>query len=131
MPNMKSQKGFTLIEVIASLALIGIVAAVFLSVFTFGIDEIFSMGRKSTATKIAEQCINVYYQNVDSNGHYDDANMTLKTTAEAEIATIRSANPAYIVTNTVTGQADGLYVVDITVAYRSSSRTVHLSAIVP
>lgn len=130
MPNMKNQKGFTLIEVIASLALIGIVAAVFLSVFTFGIDEIFSMGRKSTATKIAEQCINVYYQKVDSNGHYDDIN-ALKNATEPGIATIRSSNPAYIVTNTVTGQADGLYIVDITVAYRSSSRTVHLSAIVP
>ncbi len=43
----KNYHGFTLVEIIISMALIGIIAVSFLSLFTAGFSTVFSMGRKT------------------------------------------------------------------------------------
>ena len=131
----KSQSGFTLIEIVASLALLGIIAAAFLSIISFGIDGVFTMGRKSVASEVAEKCINAYYEVADSDttaGHYDNSNTTQNSAVAAKINTIRSENPLYSITNTVTGpSAENLYTVTVVVTYRHSTRSVTLNAIIP
>ena len=43
----KSREGFTLIEVLVSLAIIGLIATVFLPIFSGGLANIFDMGRST------------------------------------------------------------------------------------
>ncbi|MDW7661064.1 MAG: type II secretion system protein [Bacillota bacterium] len=43
----KKNYGFTLVEIIISMALIGIIAVSFLSLFTAGFSTVYSMGRKT------------------------------------------------------------------------------------
>lgn len=45
--NNRNQSGFTLVEIIISMALIGIIAVSFLSLYTMGFSTVFSMGRKT------------------------------------------------------------------------------------
>ena len=47
---MKKKKGFTLIEIIVSLAIIGMLAVIFLPVFTMTIKGIFTAGRRNDTT---------------------------------------------------------------------------------
>ena len=46
----KNNKGFTLIEIIVSLMIIGLLAVIFLPVFTMTVKSIFNAGRKNDAT---------------------------------------------------------------------------------
>jgi len=47
---MKKRNGFTLIEIIVTLAIIGLIAVMFLPLFSMTIRGIFSAGRKNVGT---------------------------------------------------------------------------------
>lgn len=124
--NYKLKSGFTLIELVLGIALIAIIVVTFYSAFTFSMDNIFTMGRKSIATRIAEECVEPYYDN-------DPNNATTLSVAAAKIVEIDNAYPLYtIATPVVTGPSgDGLYTVEIVVFYRQGTRNVKLVAITP
>lgn len=52
-----NKKGFTLLELIVSMAIIGLLAVSFLQMFTFGLSGIFSAGKYTKAQYIAQQAI--------------------------------------------------------------------------
>lgn len=54
---MKKRKGLTLLEVVISMALIGMVAVVFLSIFTTGNSNIFKAGKRTTQILSAQEKI--------------------------------------------------------------------------
>ncbi|MBU3153368.1 prepilin-type N-terminal cleavage/methylation domain-containing protein [Clostridium estertheticum] len=54
---LKNEKGFTLIEIIISIAILGIISIAFLSVFTSGIVGISNSGKKSIAHYTAQDQI--------------------------------------------------------------------------
>ncbi|PKM57813.1 MAG: hypothetical protein CVU98_04240 [Firmicutes bacterium HGW-Firmicutes-3] len=55
MYNWKDNKGLTLIEVVISIAILGIVAIAFLSMFSFGYTHVTNAGHKSDAGFLAHQ----------------------------------------------------------------------------
>lgn len=63
---MKSRKGMTLIEVVVSLAIIGLVATTMLGVFNTGLINIVKSGLKTNATLESEAILN--------SGSYSDVN---------------------------------------------------------
>lgn len=119
--RLKSNKsGLTLIEVIISMAILGIIAVAILNTFTFGYDNIFAMGRKTKATQIAQQYMDLCY--VDTN-------------LVANFGTIKAATPpaGYSIdatNSTISGPVNGLYTVKFTVIYRQN-RSVSLTALIP
>jgi prepilin-type N-terminal cleavage/methylation domain-containing protein len=54
------KKGFTLIEIIVSLALIGLMAIIFIPIFNFGYSGILSAGKHSKAGYLGQQAIENY-----------------------------------------------------------------------
>lgn len=134
MKKYVKKSGFTLIEVIASLALLAILAATFLSIFSFSIDGIFTMGRKSEALKIAEKCINAYLENVDENKHYDDSDLTQHDAVASMISQIQLDNPGYAISidpNPLVVNSDNLYPVTVIVKYRNNTREVKVTTVLP
>lgn len=52
---LNNKKGFTLLELVISMAIIGLLTVGFLQMFTFGLSRIFSAGRYSKAQYLAQQ----------------------------------------------------------------------------
>jgi len=57
----KVRSGFTLIEVIATVAILAICVAAFLSIFTFGFSTVFSAGHKSIADFRIQEAAELLY----------------------------------------------------------------------
>ncbi len=55
---MKRKNGFTLIELIISIAILGLVSVTFLSIFNMGLINISRAGNRTTAVEMAEK--NIY-----------------------------------------------------------------------
>lgn len=58
---MQSNKGFTLIELIISIAILGLVAVTFLSIFNMGLTNIKKAGDRTSAVEMTEKNL---YDNV-------------------------------------------------------------------
>lgn len=101
--------GFTLIEVVLSIAILSIIAVSFLTIFTSGFSSIYAMGRKTqTMNNQAQMYMDQIY-----NGTAISAIDSLPNVIASE-----------------TAYASGLRLVKITVTYQSD-RTVTLSSLVP
>lgn len=124
----KTKHGFTLIETVLAVALVAIVVASFLGMFTFGYDTVFSMGRETVATRIAEECLGLYYS------QYSSATMTAEPSSiNSSIAVIASGKPGYTIEPRVItdNHTNGLDLVTVVVKYRNGTRSVTLSALIP
>lgn len=66
-------KGFTLIEVIVSLAIIGIIAVGMLTIFNTGLVNIVSAGERASATNLAE--LNLYEDEAELNSNSISINL--------------------------------------------------------
>jgi len=67
MKIFKSKLGITLIEVIISLAIFSIIFMSFISMFSSSYVNIFNMGNKTTATRIAQKYVDQIYEGADPN----------------------------------------------------------------
>lgn len=65
---MKKRKGLTLIEIVISMALIGIVAIVFLSIFSRGNKNIVKSGKRTTDTFELQEKIDSRINQIDNTG---------------------------------------------------------------
>lgn len=118
MNTIKESSGFTLIEIIIAIAILGLIAAAMLSMFSFSIETVFSMGDKTTATKIAQDFMDAHY-----------GNSPLSVNGDPAMPVIDSH---YTMTRTVSAlRPDGTHLVTITVQYRNNTRSVELTALVP
>ena len=61
---MENNKGFTLIELIISIAILGLVAVTFLSIFNMGLINIKKAGDRTSAVEVAEK--NLYNNDLDN-----------------------------------------------------------------
>lgn len=116
MRQIKNHSGLTLVEIIVALAILGIMAVSFLTMFSSGYSTIFAMGRKTQAMNEKAQ----YYMD------------SLYLDYDAGIASI-NADPLVSVTEdktSTTYSGIGLNVVTITVEY-PTGRTVSLTSLVP
>jgi prepilin-type N-terminal cleavage/methylation domain-containing protein len=106
-----NKKGMTLVEIIVAIAILGIMAAAFLTVFVSGYSVIFSMGRKTQAMNDKAQ---TYMDQI-----YDDYAAGISAAA---------SDPDVTVDDTQT--LNGMKVVKITVEYQDG-RSVTLTSLVP
>ena len=61
MKNLKENKGFTLIEIILAMAILGIILVAFMGAFSGGFINIITMGNKSKAVAEAQAVIDFMY----------------------------------------------------------------------
>ena len=113
MGNIKSNKGFTLIEILVSLVILGIMAMMLMPLFTGSISSIFAMGRGTQAMNHEAQ---MYMDQI-----YNSTNKP---------ATISAINDLAGVAVDATQSLYGMTVVKITVDY-NNNRQVTLTGLVP
>lgn len=119
----KNTAGLTLIEVIISLAVLGIIIIAILNTLSFGYDTIFSMGRKTKAMQIAQGYIDMCYNTNQFTTSIFTTNI-ISITPETGYS-IDAAN-----TNAAYDSQTKLYNVKVTILYRQN-RSVSLTALVP
>ena len=123
MRKRTGNKGFTLIEVVVSVVLVAIVAASFLGMFTSGYDNIFSMGRRSVATRIAEDFLSSCYA-----GKTPEDSIAIITT---KVNNEYGPNRYQVEQTNTTDPASSLKSITVTVYYRNGTRSINLTALIP
>lgn len=131
--SLKRKSGFTLVELILSIAIISIVLVSILAIFTGGISNIFMMGRKTEATNTAQGFIEAVYSQGTANlatiaTQYGSTSVALYADMTASL--FNSANPSKIVFHNldITGANAKLTVI---VFYENGSQFVKLSTLLP
>ena len=64
---LKNKNGFTLLEIIISMAIIGLLTVSFLEMFTFGFKGVFTAGQNSKTQYLAQQEIENKLANITSS----------------------------------------------------------------
>ena len=114
MKHFQNNKGLTLIEIIISVAILGIIVISFITMFSQGMDSIFTVGNKTVATRIAQEHIDEYFTNP---GLEPISNKSVEQ---------------FIVNSTInTSGPHNTNIVTVTVSYRGGSRTTSITAAVP
>lgn len=75
--NIREQKGFTLLEIVVSIAVIGILATVFFSLFSFGFVGISSVGSKDNAIAQASKLLEQLYGKQGEDGFSEGKIITI------------------------------------------------------
>ena len=99
MKSLKNKKGFTLIEMIISLAILAILAAAFLGVFTSGYSGILSAGKYSQTGYVGQRAMENRIAGISVAGI---PNVTSSTVSNASV----SINFGVASTVTVTGKIE-------------------------
>lgn len=128
-----SKKGFTLVELILSIAIISIILVSILALYTGGISNIFMMGRKTEATNTAQGFIEAVY----SQGTVNLVAIATQygSTSELSYANMNAslynaANPGNVVFHNLdTSGANAK--LTVIVFYDNGSRFVKLSTLLP
>lgn len=127
------KKGFTLVELILSIAIISIILVSILALYTGGISNIFMMGRKTEATNTAQGFIEAVYSQGTANlatiaTQYGST--LVVSYANMNSALYNSANPSKVVFHNldISGANAKLTVI---VFYENGSQFVKLSTLLP
>jgi len=126
-------EGFTLIEIIVSIAIIGIMVVSFLTIFTNSFSTIFSMGHKTESVNEAQAFIETVYQ--EGLDDIDVIASTFNSTKEDVVTNMNSSlydpsgsNKQIFHNVDTSGTHDK---VTVMVFYQNGNRHVKLSALVP
>ncbi len=68
MKLIKSKEGFTLVEILISLVILGIIIGSFVGLFSLGFTNIFSIGNKDLATAEASAFMDLLYKEQEISG---------------------------------------------------------------
>ncbi len=131
--NKKRKRAFTLVEIIISMAIIGIIVVPFLAMFTSSFSTIFSMGHKTEASNEAQ----AFIESVYNGGISEITNVALAFNSTEENDPANMNNTLYdpsglnkqIYHNVDTSGTQPK--VTVMVFYQNGSRLVKLSALVP
>jgi prepilin-type N-terminal cleavage/methylation domain-containing protein len=138
MKNLKQNKGFTLIEIILAMAILGIILVAFMGAFSGGFINIITMGNKSKAVAEAQAVIDFMY----TEG-IDEAVLTSTFDIEGEISysalETSPYNPAKPIYYGVESETIGTTPPDIVTAqkvkvlvyYQNGKQFVTLTALIP
>lgn len=125
--------GFTIIEVIVSMAILGLVAISLLTLFTNGYSTIFSMGRKTEASNEAQAFIEAIYEE-----GLDSISSIASRFNSTEVADYADMNPSLYDTSGTNEQTyhnldtTGAHPkITVMIFYQNGSKNVKLSALVP
>ncbi|MFL0268565.1 prepilin-type N-terminal cleavage/methylation domain-containing protein [Candidatus Clostridium radicumherbarum] len=127
------RKGLTLIEVIISIAILGIIAVSFLSMFSNGYINIFTMGNKSKAVVKAQSAIDSacsagrinYATDPDLNG------MSSSAASVADLHTFSSGIESKYFIENVTINSVLYKRITVAVFYQGGQRYVELTSLIP
>lgn len=127
------RKGLTLIEVVISIAILGIIAVSFLSMFSQGYINIFTMGNKSKALVKAQATIDVacragrinYATDPDLNG------MCSNAASVADLHTFSSGIESKYFVEDVTINSILYKRITVAVFYQGGQRYVELTSLIP
>lgn len=72
---LRGNKGFTLVEILISLVILGIIVASFLALFGTGLNNIFSIGSKDLAMAEASDFMEILYREQTSENGLTDADI--------------------------------------------------------
>ena len=125
----KNKKGLTLVEIVVAIAILGFIAAAFLTMFSSAFSGIFSLGRRTQAMNDdAQSIMELIYENYPEDENFVDKLLDpalldpdedlLVTDKDFTIDVIEDEGPS------------DMHLVRITVVYESG-RTVSLSGLVP
>jgi prepilin-type N-terminal cleavage/methylation domain-containing protein len=131
---LHNKKGFTLIEIVASVAILGIIAVAFFGVFTNGYTTVFKTGEKNNQMAIAASKMEELYT-VNNVGLLDSAALnnllgpTTLTTDSSLLYTYPADGSIRFFRTAVTplSDVDG-YTVTIVVFYENGQKNVSLSS---
>ena len=115
----RNNKGLTLIEVIIAIAILGLLATAFLSVFSQGVGTIFMMGNKTDATRIAQEYMDQYIADPEK-GEITNQTVGKNYTLASRIDDFN-----------IDGRDEPMRKITITVFYRDGSRNIDITAVVP
>lgn len=130
--SQNKNKGLTLIEILISLAILGIILVSFLTLFTSAFSNIFSMGRKTDAANEAQAFIETVYQ----KGLIEIVDIA-NTFGSTNVLNLSDMNSSQYVTGgsdkqTFHNISLGTHAkVTIMIIYEKGKKQVKLSAIVP
>lgn len=136
MKSVKQKRGMTLLEIIIAIAILGVLLASFLSMFTSGFSQIFKMGSKTTAVSDAQDIIETVYnaqdisdtfiQSIDPSENYEKVN----DCAQIETVAYTGHRVIYCV-GLETMHGEDYDRITVRVFYRNGNESVILSTIVP
>jgi len=137
--NRFNNQGFTLIELIISIAILSIILVSFMSLLGNGTKNVFSMGHKTQAVAEAQSIIDTVYnagdtsdtfiQNIDPSTNYqkiDDCNLL-----ESGTYTYRVRYCVEEITNTINGNDYTQDVISVLVFYNNGKNYTVVSSIIP
>jgi prepilin-type N-terminal cleavage/methylation domain-containing protein len=130
---MNSQKGFTLIEIIIAIVILGIILIPLIGVFTKGFTHIMAMGNKTRAIAKAEAVIDYIY----AEGTYEPSILTSvfaidsMVNEELEKSPYNPTKPIYYSVDDYNINGELFKKVTVLVFYQNGNRYITLSALVP
>lgn len=142
-----SNNGFTLIEIIVSFAIIGIIAVTFISTFTSGIQSIFIMGQKTSAVNDAQAFLEAVYEDYNVDIGDTDSNIyklsasraDLDVSRESDLSTFNTGlynpnnpnNKLFYIVEDVTINGKVFRKISVLMFYHNGKELIKLSSIIP
>jgi prepilin-type N-terminal cleavage/methylation domain-containing protein len=127
MTRSDNAKGFTLVEILVSIAILGIVAIFLLPMFTSGFSSLMSMGRKTNALAQAQAVIDKVYEEGTPTTTYLDSLGENVPFADAFV----DGDLVRYQLNTKTVDGKSFTQLAVLVFYQNGQRNVTLSALIP
>lgn len=136
----KNKKGFTLIEIIIAIAILGIVASALLSALTGGFSTIFSMGNKTRAIAKAQGIVDkatqvgmaAYTLNPDGVSYSSTAlNSVSLSSNNATLHNYDEGVTSKYCATFVTKDGKSFLNITVVVFYQNGKRNVSLTSLIP
>lgn len=125
------KKGLTLIEVVVSIAILGLIAASFLGMFSNGYITIFTMGNKSRALAKAQSVVDAACKAGRLNYSTELVGISSNAVSEADLHTYEAGKESKYLAEDVL--INSVYYKKITVAvfYQGGKRYVEITSLIP